>query len=1249
MAYSNLIECIHSALRELDLLKDKPFFSHRFVVNIFELLRFWLGNLKMVLLSATKLDVDLNSSSLVKTEDWVREIAAKVHTYDRDSPLALLSGADWLDRRLRYLYTLTQELFSPLLDAPRQSSNSFPMDEDEVLNFISFSLENLKNFQDLKGIPSGLRDGIKALGEQMEFLKNLILFVIQRNVEPERNLLAHAGVIAIDAAFLLFDDIVSDETYRNRMLELPGSFVEKMLLEVPTLVQKIKPVDPQTYKIYTEALSSTKLAARSVAPTDQGTDDVILQSFFSSLVSIFCEELARSTHVAVHIKDQLQQLYEGFRSLRQMILKQQPNKLDHQKIKEDIVNLVCDAGVFICSFQQRNLEIGLNIIQELSDATKMILSNLGEKHAQAPLFNSRSTTQLAFLDFLSEKLMELTSNEVEPTARSWAQTVRGKLFSLRSFLGDIVDLPNDQEELQNLMDRILEVAYRVEDAIDNLFVGNLPDSDSGSFYSLLKDISTIKSEIEVMEKSEIKVKKVRAAQSQVQSTTPSMTKEIVGFHDHATSIINRLTRGSKNLRIVAIVGMAGLGKTTLAEKVYDNPTVLYHFSVRAFTTVSQTFDKKGLLMDLIEQVDPDKYVQITSEKNAEDVADQLRRSLKGKRYLILLDDIWEAKAWQQLQQSFPDDSKGSRIIFTSRNHNVIAPLEMLDDKPFELRLLNKNESLNLLRRQLFGGNGQPTELSGVLMQIVEICNGLPLTIVIVAGLLRSMAPENWKTTMEGLTSGNLSERCRDTLELSYRHLPEHLKSCLLYFATFQEDQQVSVERLLSLWMAEGFIRKVEMKRLTDVAKGYLNDLIGRSLLMVGKKTSMGRVKRCRIHDLLYEFCSRKAKEERFFHFLEERYDEMSGFSESQYLRRLCISSGAKDFLESKVFCPSVRSLRFKYPKIQDAPSVTLMMHMCKLLRVLDLEHILLDGGIPSEIGQLVRLTYFAMRGYMLEIPGSIGKLSVLETFKIVLDRYAKPLLAESFWNLQKLKHLSFSSSSHVLYYVGARLSMENLDNSSDLYELDTVSGVVIPYDAVERVLKKFPNLRDLNFQLRGLESLGSYKGNVFHIVVPDVLTQLESLCVHHSPTYSTKVEFSLPTNIKKLTLHHFQLSGRIFSSIGNLPNLEYLRLIKVEFEGNTWIMEEEQFSKLRILKLNSSSLRCWSGSDDQFGCLEKLVLSNCSKLEEMPSCLETISTLQLIKAAHCHRTVTRLVQEIGEVQADYGNSDMKIIVYTERD
>ncbi|CAI9112959.1 OLC1v1013474C1 [Oldenlandia corymbosa var. corymbosa] len=210
--------------------------------------------------------------------------------------------------------------------------------------------------------------------------------------------------------------------------------------------------------------------------------------------------------------------------------------------------------------------------------------------------------------------------------------------------------------------------------------------------------------------------------------------------------------------------------------------------------------------------------------------------------------------------------------------------------------------------------------------------------------------------------------------------------------------------------------------------------------------------------------------------------------------------------------------------------------------------------------------------------------------------------------------------------------------------------VTFSYDRVERVLKKFPNLRALKFQLCGLDN---HDGDpvVQAVMVHDILTQLESLFFYQHVNLKPEVEFCLPAKLKKLTLGSFKLTARILSGIRKLPNLEYLNLKGTESDGYTWRMEEEeeeQFSKLRILKLESQSLRFWSDSDDdQFGSLEKLVLSGCSDLEEMPCCLENNTTLQMIKTTGCRSTVTDLVKKIEEVQTDNGNSNLKIIISKE--
>ncbi|KAL3502948.1 hypothetical protein ACH5RR_037397 [Cinchona calisaya] len=184
-------------------------------------------------------------------------------------------------------------------------------------------------------------------------------------------------------------------------------------------------------------------------------------------------------------------------------------------------------------------------------------------------------------------------------------------------------------------------------------------------------------------------------------------------------------------------------------------------------------------------------------------------------------------------------------------------------------------------------------------------------IVILTGILATVEQDRWKEVVESLSPSTVSstEQCKSMLELSYRHLPDKLKPCFLYFGAFPEDQELTTEKLTWLWIAEGFVRKNQSKSLEDKAMDYLMHLISRSLVMVSKQSSTGRVKTCCIHDLLHEFCLAKAKEERFFQLLQG-FDELSGFNEPHNHRRLWIYSKPKHFMGSSLFCPRVRCLLF---------------------------------------------------------------------------------------------------------------------------------------------------------------------------------------------------------------------------------------------------------------------------------------------------------------------------------------------------
>ncbi|XP_019155186.1 PREDICTED: putative late blight resistance protein homolog R1A-3 [Ipomoea nil] len=199
---------------------------------------------------------------------------------------------------------------------------------------------------------------------------------------------------------------------------------------------------------------------------------------------------------------------------------------------------------------------------------------------------------------------------------------------------------------------------------------------------------------------------------------------VVGFKKEEKTIIEHIIHGSDEREVILITGMDGLGKTTLARRVYEEKNVVNHFDKRAWCTISQEYDCKNLLNEI--------YKDVCGHKTEIDsVAEELRKSLMGRRYLIVLDDIWSEKVWEELNRVFPSCDNGSRIILTSRQESVVSDAKHICRLPF----FTIDESWELLQVKLFKGKGCPEELENVGREISKKCGGLPLTIGLIAGLL----------------------------------------------------------------------------------------------------------------------------------------------------------------------------------------------------------------------------------------------------------------------------------------------------------------------------------------------------------------------------------------------------------------------------------------------------------------------------------------------------------------------------------
>ncbi|XP_047264803.1 putative late blight resistance protein homolog R1B-16 [Capsicum annuum] len=354
----------------------------------------------------------------------------------------------------------------------------------------------------------------------------------------------------------------------------------------------------------------------------------------------------------------------------------------------------------------------------------------------------------------------------------------------------------------------------------------------------------------------------------------SVDEEIVGFQDDVESIIQQLTKGTKELDVVSIVGMPGLGKTTLATMVFNHHVIDKYFDVRASCSISKEYNLRKVCSEILKQVlgNVDGILD-------EDMPDKLRKSLMRKRYLIVLDDIWEVKAWEEFRLCFQDDENGSRIMLTTRDEEVARQIKHHSD-PYFLRFLTMDESWKLLQKKVFQGEICPSELRGAGLRVAKSCKGLPLVIVLIAGIIaKQVRASSWLEIAKDLSSHVLEEQSTKIIESSYNYLEDHLKSCLLYMGLFPEDYKFPVSNLLKLWIAEDFVHDImvlDNMDMEEASKTCLNDLVNRSLVIVSeRREDNGEIEYCTVHDVVREFCLRKLPKEKFMQYHHAKKHRLS--------------------------------------------------------------------------------------------------------------------------------------------------------------------------------------------------------------------------------------------------------------------------------------------------------------------------------------------------------------------------------------
>lgn len=810
---------------------------------------------------------------------------------------------------------------------------------------------------------------------------------------------------------------------------------------------------------------------------------------------------------------------------------------------------------------------------------------------------------------------------------------RQELDLIRIWINNIRDVANDAviilERFSTLQE---EHSYLEQGVLNRLRRSIFMCRKQGNIYDIGKEIESLKARV-----AEIKNRRVEYGITDVLATPMMQQKkrtllkatsfenqvDVVGLEDNVETLLAELVSEDPSLRVISIHGMGGLGKTTLASKLYHS-SELSHFETRAWVCVSQEYSIKDVLKRIIKSFVGHELEMLKMEEV--DLLRHLRKLLQDRdSYLAVIDDIWDIGTWERIKTAFPDKKNGSRVIITTRNKKVA---QRIDDRCFvhELRFLTKDESW-----QLFCKRAKPTpNLNKLGMEMVGKCGGLPLAIMILSGLLiHKKSYKDWSKVKDHIwreLKGD-SVKIQEILKLSYDDLSFQMRQCFLYLSRFPEDYNFEVTNIKLLWIAEEFISEADEGDgvvMEHVAEDYLNELINRNMIQITRLELNGEVSECKLHDLIRDLAIQKAKEQKLLGFFDSSKQHTSPIHLVHGQTRHVIDNEMGEYL--KLLKPGYDDLKLRSLALNNESGSYVEMVGMKLicgrfryLKVLDLTHVGSER-IPKEIGNLVLLKFLGLIGCISEqalvIPPTIGKLKKLQT--LCGSFSSKYIFPREVCELKELRHLKFGYFFQTL--VEGRLNIGSHQTKlqtlpciwyEEWIQIDTVNltnlhTLVIANDSI----------KDNGYKLDSVSNLTSLQTFVlqFHTdVIPTIkplssCKRLKSVVLIGTMKDPSDLSF-LPDSITDLTLQRSNFTQDPMPVLGSFPNLTALYLIRV-FIGEKMVCSCGKFPSLQILFIiNLPNLEEWQVDDGALSSIKGFQMEYCDKLQTVPQRLECVPSV----------------------------------------